>query len=65
MCVCVCVCTRGGGVNVWGERDVNKRPGHTRPGWASGGWISGRDKESAANPDTIKAFIKTDLQFPL
>lgn len=34
---------------------------HPGPGWVSGGWISGLDKESAANPDTIKALLQTDL----
>lgn len=45
-----------------GQCDVNKQPGHAGPGWVPGGWISGLDKESAANPDTIKALLQTDLQ---
>lgn len=49
--VCMHVCA-------WGvEWHVNK---HTRPGCVSKGWISGPDKESDANPDTIKAPKQTD-----
>jgi len=55
MAVCACVCVCGGG----GQWDVNKQPGHARPGCVSGDWISGLDKESAANPDTIKAPLQT------
>lgn len=53
----VSVHENGGGA-CRGQQDVNKQPGHMRPGWVSVGRITGLDKESAANPDTIKASFR-------
>ena len=48
---CKHMCERGGG-------DVNKQPGHAGPRRLD----QRLDKESPANPDTIKAPLQTDLQ---
>lgn len=56
--MCVCLYTRRGCKHVGrGSARCKQAAG---PYEVSGGWISGLDKESAANPDTIKALIQTD-----